>query len=89
MSHDKISSGINSQEKGINRVLEEAAAESRRISSAIQKIAGTTSCKGVQIHGLKKWAIKNKVWINEKMNWGNFLIEDQKMKFIWILSTTL
>ncbi len=52
MSHDKISSGINSQEEGIHRILEEAAAESRRISLAIQEIAGTTSCKGVQIHGL-------------------------------------
>ena len=53
ISYDKISSGINSQEKGINRVLEEAAAESRRISLAIQEVAGTTSCKGVQISGIK------------------------------------
>lgn len=72
MSHDKISSGINCQEKGINRILEEASAESRRISSAIQKIAGTTTCKGVQIHGLKKWAIKNKVWINDINELGEF-----------------
>ena len=47
-----MSSGINRQENGINRLLEEAAAESRRMSLAIQKIAGTTSCKGVQIHGM-------------------------------------
>lgn len=53
MSHDEISSRINRQENGINRLLEEAAAEARRISLAIQKIAGTASCKGVQIHGLK------------------------------------
>ena len=72
MSHDKISSGINSQEKGINRILEEAAAESRRISLAIQKIAGTTSCKGVQIHGLKKWAVKNQVWISDIIRLGEF-----------------
>ena len=52
MSHDEISSGINRQKNGINRLLEEAAAEARRISLAIQKIAGTTSCKGVQIHGM-------------------------------------
>ena len=29
MSHDEISSGINRQENGINRLLEEAAAELR------------------------------------------------------------
>lgn len=52
MSYDKISSGINSQEKGFNRILEEAASESQRISLAIQKFARTTSCKGVQIFGL-------------------------------------
>ena len=72
MSHDKISSGINSQEKGFNRILEEATAEARRISIAIQKIAGTTSCKGVQMHGLKQWAIKNKVWINDISELGEF-----------------
>ncbi|MDE6335389.1 MAG: hypothetical protein K2L34_02355 [Muribaculaceae bacterium] len=73
MSHDKISSGINSQEKGVNRLLEEAAAESRRISLAIQKIAGTTSCKGVQIHALKQWAIKNQVWITNTTELGEFV----------------
>ncbi|MBD5348751.1 MAG: hypothetical protein HDR84_05840 [Bacteroides sp.] len=72
MSYDKISSGINSQEKGINRVLEEAAAESRRISLSIQEVAGTTSCKGVQIHGLKQWAIKNQVWISDLTELGEF-----------------
>ncbi|MBD5189570.1 MAG: hypothetical protein HDS95_04755 [Bacteroidales bacterium] len=72
MSYDKISSGINCQEKGINRLLEEAATESRRISLAIQKIAGTTSCKGVQIHGLKKWAVKNQVWISDIIRLGEF-----------------
>lgn len=72
MSHDKIPSGINCQEEGINRLLEEAATESRRISLAIQKIAGTTSCKGVQIHGLKQWAIKNHIWISNISQLGEF-----------------
>ncbi len=59
MDYDKVSSRINSHENGGNRILEEASAESRRISLSIQKIAGTTSCKGVQIHGLEKWAKEN------------------------------
>lgn len=72
MSHDEISSRINRQENGINRLLEEAAAEARRISLAIQKIAGTTSCKGVQIHGLKQWAFENRVWITDITELGEF-----------------
>ncbi|MDE6793639.1 MAG: hypothetical protein K2J48_11215, partial [Muribaculaceae bacterium] len=71
-SYDKISSGINSQEKGFNRILKEATAESRRISLTIQKVAGTTSCKGVQIHVLKQWAIKNQVWITDITELGEF-----------------
>lgn len=72
MSYDKISSGINSQKAGFNRILEEAASEARRISLAIQKIAGTTSCKGVQIQGLKKWAINNRFWITDIKKLGEF-----------------
>ncbi len=66
MTYDEISSGINSQENGVNSILEKAAAESRRISLAIQEIAGTTACKGVQIHQLRQWAIDKEFWISDK-----------------------
>ena len=85
MSYDKISSGINSQKTGFNRILEEAASEARRISLAIQKIAGTTSCKGVQLQCLKKWAINNRFWITDIKSWVSFLIADQKTRFIGLL----
>lgn len=72
MRHDEISSGIDSQEESFNSILEEAAAESRRISLAIQKVAGTTSCKGVQINRLKQWAITNNLWFYDINNLGEF-----------------
>lgn len=53
MKYDKIPSGINSEKEGVNSLLETAAAEARRISLAIQEVAGTTACKGVQITRLK------------------------------------
>lgn len=63
MEYDKISSGINSEKESIDNLLEAEAAEARRISCTIQEIAGTTACKGVQIKGLKNWAIENNCWI--------------------------
>lgn len=59
MVNDEISSGNNSPKEKIDSLLEAAATEARRISSSIQALAGTASCKGVQIHGLNKWVILN------------------------------
>jgi hypothetical protein len=53
LTYDKIPSGINSKKEGIYSLLERAATEARRISRAIQDVAGTTACKGVQINALK------------------------------------
>lgn len=72
MEYDKISSGINSEKKGFDSLLETTAAEARRISRTIQKIAGTTACKGVQINGLKKWAVENSYWVDSYNILGEF-----------------
>lgn len=72
MRHDKVSSGINTKKDGFNSLLEAASAEARRISLAIQKIAGTASCKGVQIIGLKKWAVENSCWFDSRDSFGEF-----------------
>lgn len=72
MTHDKVSSEINTEKNGFNSLLEAASAEARRISRAIQEIAGTTSCKGVQISGLKKWAIENNCWYYNRDFLGKF-----------------
>lgn len=72
MYYDQIPSRINSQEESINSLMEAASAEARRISRAIQEIAGTKACKGVQVNGLKRWAIINNCWIASRDVLGTF-----------------
>ena len=72
MDYDKISSGINSEKEGFDNLLEEAANEARRISRAIQEVAGTAACKGVQIHGIKKWALEKGFLISSYNILGEF-----------------
>ncbi len=55
--YDGISQKENRKEASVDSLLEEAAAEAGRIFESVQAIAGTTICKGVQIAGLKRWAI--------------------------------
>lgn len=72
MDYDQISSGINSEEESFNSLMEAASAEAGRISRTIQEIAGTKACKGVQINGLKRWAINNNCWICNNDVLGKF-----------------
>lgn len=72
MDYDEISSGVDSKEAGFHSLLERASAEARRISDAIQEIAGTKACKGVQINGLRRWAITNGCWIDSYEKLGEF-----------------
>jgi len=54
-------------DKGENEVGGLLAASSdfaRSVLESIQALAGTTSCKGVQIAKLKDWAIANNCWID-------------------------
>ncbi|MCM1349228.1 MAG: hypothetical protein NC338_07435 [Firmicutes bacterium] len=72
MTHDTLSSRINSKKEGINSLLAAAAADAGRISCAIQEVAGTEACKGVQINGLKKWSTDNGYWIADHDLLGEF-----------------
>jgi hypothetical protein len=42
------------------------------VLESIQALAGTTSCKGVQIARLEEWAEKHDCWINDMANLGSF-----------------
>ena len=72
MDYDKVSSGNYGEEEGFDSRLEAAAAESRRVLEAIQALAGTAACKGVQIASLKKWAVANRCWIKDTDALGKF-----------------
>ena len=57
--------GDNGEEK-VGGLLAAASDFARSVLEAIQALAGTTSCKGVQIARLKEWAIANDCWIEPK-----------------------
>ena len=59
----------NAEEYGL---LARASAFAGRVLSSIQALAGTTTCKGVQIARLKDWAIKNDCWIENPNTLGVF-----------------
>lgn len=58
--------------KGFDSLLEAASAEARRILKSIQAVAGTTHCKGVQIHGLEQFAKRENLWIEDVSILGVF-----------------
>lgn len=72
LGYDEISQADNSKETGIDSLLERASVEARRILRSIQALAGTTTCKGVQIAGLRKWAVANDCWYECPQVFGVF-----------------
>lgn len=48
----------------VGGILEQAEAVAQGVLESVQKIAGTTDCKGVQIAQLAKWAMKHNFWLD-------------------------
>ena len=59
----------NETESGI---LERASAFAQRVLEEIEALAGTTSCKSVQLVRLKKWAQENGCWFSDRSQFGDF-----------------
>ena len=59
----------NAEEHGL---LARASAFAGAVLSSIQALAGTTTCKGVQIARLKDWAKENDCWIEDPKSLGVF-----------------
>ena len=55
----------DSGEDEVGGLLAAASDFARSVLESIQALAGTTSCKGVQIARLKKWAINHVCWIDK------------------------
>ena len=51
-------------ENEVGSLLAAASDFARSVLESVQALAGTTSCKGVQIARLKDWAISNNCWID-------------------------
>ena len=59
----------NETESGI---LESASAVAQRVLEEIETLAGTTTCKSVQLVRLKKWAQEQGCWFDDHSQFGEF-----------------
>ena len=56
---ERISQGKDCTTENLHDIYEEASAVAAGVLKSMHEIAGTTSCKGVQIAELAKWAHEN------------------------------
>lgn len=70
---ERISQEVNRGENTNNDLLEKASAFAGSILESIQALAGTTTCKGVQIARLRQWAKDNGCWINDPSMLGTYV----------------
>ncbi len=70
---ERISQESHARESASNDLLERASAFTRDIFESIQALAGTTTCKGVQVARLKQWAVENRCWIEDPNNLGAYV----------------
>ena len=59
----------NENESGI---LEDASTFAQRVLEEIEALAGTTACKSVQLVRLKKWALNQGCWFDDRTQFGDF-----------------
>ena len=64
-SNQRVSPQSDKGENAVGSLLVEASDFARGVLESIQTIAGTASCKGVQIARLKDWALANHCWLDK------------------------
>ena len=60
------------REIGEGGLLEVASAVARGVLEEVKALAGTTTCKSVQLVRLRKWAHENGCWFNNRSHFGDF-----------------
>ena len=58
--------------EGAGCILESASAVARGVLEEIEALAGTTTCKSVQLVKLKKWALEQGCWFSDRTQFGEF-----------------
>lgn len=56
----------------INSILEEAELVAQGVLESVQAVAGTATCKGVQITRLAEWAKQNDYWVDNAVSLGTY-----------------
>lgn len=69
---ERLSQKSKRNQAPINSILEEAESIAQGVLESIQKVAGTTTCKGVQISRLADWAKQSCFWIDDVNILGTF-----------------
>ena len=64
-SSERISQESECRDEGQSSLLEEASAVAQRVLEEIAALAGTTTCKSVQLARLKKWAQEQDCWYGD------------------------
>jgi len=70
---ERLSQEGECRENGESCILESASAFSQRVLEEIEAIAGTTTCKAVQLVRLKKWAQEQGYWFCDHSQFGDFI----------------
>ena len=60
------------QNEAKSGILESASAFAHRVLEEIEALAGTTTCKSVQLVRLRKWAEKKGCWFSDRSQFGDF-----------------
>ena len=72
----RISQTGDRPKEEIRSRMAEASAIVRSVLGSIQAVAGTTACKGVQIHALYKYAIEHGCWFYNLSEYGKYDLFD-------------
>ena len=70
----------DNRENEVGGLLAAASDFARGVLESIQALAGTTSCKGVQIVRLKDWAVQHGCWIDRCVTYQSWHSKKKKWK---------
>ena len=71
-SSERLSQESECREAGQYGILDEASAVALGVLKEIEALAGTTTCKSVQLVKLKKWALEHGCWFSDRTQFGEF-----------------
>jgi hypothetical protein len=69
---ERLSQEGECYQDGESGILERASAFAHRVLEEIETLAGTTSCKSVQLVRLKKWAHEQGYWFDDRSQFGDY-----------------
>ena len=69
---ERLSQESELRDEGQSSLLERASAVAQRVLEEVETLAGTTTCKSVQLVRLRKWAEEQGCWFSDHSLFGDF-----------------